>query len=173
MTGSVGPQWVSLGGQLLPGVIEIVHVSTTADRLFLNRDLLKNLNFMVGTVLMFLISLIKNGTLSLILDILLAENVQIVHCPFLEHLRVDDPLARSLPSRAIQPDDILRHRRSTAEATCQAAISPSLLRFRPDDDRHDRLDCAFAAGARAVTAPLPAKADVALASRTVRPGRTS
>jgi hypothetical protein len=54
MTGSVGPQWVSLGGQLLPGVIDIVHVSTTADRLFLNRDLLKNLNFMVGTVLMFL-----------------------------------------------------------------------------------------------------------------------
>jgi hypothetical protein len=79
MTGSVGPQWVSLGGQLLPGVIEIVHVSTTADRLFLTRDLLKNLNFMVGTVLMFLIGLIINGTLSLILYILLAENVQIVH----------------------------------------------------------------------------------------------
>jgi hypothetical protein len=92
MTGSVGPQWVSLGGQLLPGVIDIVRVSTTADRLFLNRDLLKNLNFMVGTVLMFLISLIMNGTLSLILDILLVENVQIVHCPFLEHLRVDNPL---------------------------------------------------------------------------------
>jgi hypothetical protein len=61
MTDSVGPQWVSLGGQLLPGVIDIVHVSTTADRLFLNRDLLKNLNFMVGTVLMFLIGLIMNG----------------------------------------------------------------------------------------------------------------
>jgi hypothetical protein len=150
MTDSVGPQWVSLGGQLLPGVIDIVHVSTTADRLFLNRDLLKNLNFMVGTVLMFLIGLIMNGTLSLILDILLAENVQIVHCPFLEHLRVDNPLARShlvAPFSLTTSSDIAA---LNAEATCQAAISPSLLRFRPDDDRHDRLDCAFAAGARAV-----------------------
>ena len=96
MTGSVGTQWVSLGGQLIPGVIDIVHASTAADRSVLNRDLLKNLNFMVCTVLMFLVGLITNGTLRVILDILLTENIQIVYCRFFEHLRVGDPLVRFL-----------------------------------------------------------------------------
>jgi hypothetical protein len=93
---------------LLPGVIDIVHLSTTADRLFLGEEPQSHDRHL----LMSLIGLIMNGTLSLILDVLLAEKVRIVHCPFLEHLRVDNPLARSLPCRAIQPDDILRHRRS-------------------------------------------------------------
>jgi DHA2 family multidrug resistance protein len=44
----------------------IVHTATAADRSFLNRDLLKNLNFTVGTVLMFLVGLIMNGTLALL-----------------------------------------------------------------------------------------------------------
>ena len=44
----------------------IVHTVTTIDRSFLNRDLLKNLNFTVGTVLMFMVGLIMNGTLALL-----------------------------------------------------------------------------------------------------------
>ncbi len=44
----------------------IVHTATATDRSFLNRDLLKNLNFTVGTVLMFMIGLIMNGTLALV-----------------------------------------------------------------------------------------------------------
>ncbi len=44
----------------------IVHTATAAERSFLNRDLLKNLNFIVGTVLMFLVGLIMNGTLALL-----------------------------------------------------------------------------------------------------------
>ena len=44
----------------------IVHTATAADRSFLNRDLLKNLNFTVGTILMFLVGLIMNGTLALL-----------------------------------------------------------------------------------------------------------
>jgi DHA2 family multidrug resistance protein len=44
----------------------IVHTATATDRSFLNRDLLKNTNFVVGTVLMFLVGLIMNGTLALL-----------------------------------------------------------------------------------------------------------
>ncbi len=40
----------------------IVHTATATDRSFLNRDLLKNLNFTVGTVLMFTVGLIMDGT---------------------------------------------------------------------------------------------------------------
>ena len=44
----------------------IVHTATATDRSFLNRDLLKNVNFTVGTVLMFMVGLIMNGTLALL-----------------------------------------------------------------------------------------------------------
>ena len=44
----------------------LVHTATASDRSFLNRDLLKNMNFVVGTVLMFLVGLIMNGTLALL-----------------------------------------------------------------------------------------------------------
>jgi DHA2 family multidrug resistance protein len=44
----------------------VVHTATATDRSFLNRDLLKNLNFTVGTLLMFLVGLIMNGTLALV-----------------------------------------------------------------------------------------------------------
>ena len=44
----------------------VVHTATATDRSFLNRDLLKNVNFIVGTVLMFLVGLIMNGTLALL-----------------------------------------------------------------------------------------------------------
>jgi MFS transporter, DHA2 family, multidrug resistance protein len=48
----------------------IVHTATATDRSFLNRDLLKNLNFTAGTVLMFMVGLIMNGTLALLPTIL-------------------------------------------------------------------------------------------------------
>jgi MFS transporter, DHA2 family, multidrug resistance protein len=44
----------------------VVHTATATDRSFLNRDLLKNLNFTIGTVLMFMVGLIMNGTLALL-----------------------------------------------------------------------------------------------------------
>jgi DHA2 family multidrug resistance protein len=44
----------------------VVHTATATDRSFVNRDLLKNVNFVVGTVLMFLVGLIMNGTLALL-----------------------------------------------------------------------------------------------------------
>jgi DHA2 family multidrug resistance protein len=44
----------------------IVHTATATDRSFLNRDLLSNLNFAAGTVLMFMVGLIMNGTLALL-----------------------------------------------------------------------------------------------------------
>ncbi|HEU0156542.1 MAG TPA: hypothetical protein VFQ82_10765 [Stellaceae bacterium] len=44
----------------------IVHTATTGDRSFVNRDLLKNVNFTTGTVLMFMIGLIMNGSLALV-----------------------------------------------------------------------------------------------------------
>src|SRR5438477_5023333 len=44
----------------------IVHTATATDRSFLNRDLLKNLNFTAGTILMFMVGLIMNGTLALL-----------------------------------------------------------------------------------------------------------
>jgi DHA2 family multidrug resistance protein len=44
----------------------VVHTATATDRSFLNRNLLKNVNFVVGTVLMFLVGLIMNGTLALL-----------------------------------------------------------------------------------------------------------
>ncbi|MBV8735762.1 MAG: DHA2 family efflux MFS transporter permease subunit [Alphaproteobacteria bacterium] len=44
----------------------VVHTATATDRSFLNRDLLKNVNFVVGTVLMFMVGLIMNATLALL-----------------------------------------------------------------------------------------------------------
>jgi MFS transporter, DHA2 family, multidrug resistance protein len=44
----------------------IVHTAMATDRSFLNRDLLKNLNFLAGTVLMFIVGVIMNGTLALL-----------------------------------------------------------------------------------------------------------
>ena len=44
----------------------VVHTATATDRSFLNRDLLTNLNFTAGTVLMFMVGLIMNGTLALL-----------------------------------------------------------------------------------------------------------
>src|SRR5438874_6457265 len=43
-----------------------VHTATTDERSFLNRDLLKNTNFVAGTLLMFSVGLIMTGTLALV-----------------------------------------------------------------------------------------------------------
>jgi MFS transporter, DHA2 family, multidrug resistance protein len=50
----------------LCGYLFIVHTATAGERSFLNRDLLKNPNFAVGTVLMFLVGGILSGTLALV-----------------------------------------------------------------------------------------------------------
>ncbi len=44
----------------------IVHTATAGERSFLNRDLLKDANFVGGVVLMFLMGVILNGTLALL-----------------------------------------------------------------------------------------------------------
>ncbi|MGH7116810.1 MAG: DHA2 family efflux MFS transporter permease subunit [Stellaceae bacterium] len=44
----------------------IVHTTTASDRSYVSRDLLKNTNFVVGTLMMFLVGLIMNGTLALL-----------------------------------------------------------------------------------------------------------
>jgi DHA2 family multidrug resistance protein len=43
-----------------------VHTATTDERSFLNRELLKNTNFVAGTLLMFSVGLIMTGTLALV-----------------------------------------------------------------------------------------------------------
>jgi hypothetical protein len=47
-----------------------VHTATTDERSFLNRDLLKSVNFVAGTLLMFSVGLIMTGTLALVLTML-------------------------------------------------------------------------------------------------------
>jgi MFS transporter, DHA2 family, multidrug resistance protein len=58
--------WIEATISTVAFYLFIVHTATATDRSFLNRDLLKNLNFTVGTVLMFTVGLIMNGTLALL-----------------------------------------------------------------------------------------------------------
>ena len=58
--------WVEAGLCGVAFYLFVVHTATATDRSFVNRDLLKNLNFTVGTVLMFMVGLIMNGTLALL-----------------------------------------------------------------------------------------------------------
>ena len=44
----------------------VVHTVTATDRSFLNRDMLKDLNLVVGVILIFFVGIILNGTLALI-----------------------------------------------------------------------------------------------------------
>jgi len=44
----------------------VVHTVTATDRSFLNRDLLRDGNFVAGTILMFFVGIILNGTLALV-----------------------------------------------------------------------------------------------------------
>ena len=58
--------WISATIAGLCFYLFVVHTVTATDRSFLNRDLLKDGNFVAGTVLMFFIGIILNGTLALV-----------------------------------------------------------------------------------------------------------
>jgi DHA2 family multidrug resistance protein len=58
--------WIEAGISGVAFYLFTVHTVTATDRSFLNRDLLRNFNFAVGTVLMFLIGIILTGTLALL-----------------------------------------------------------------------------------------------------------
>ena len=58
--------WVEAAVAMLAGYLFVVHTATAGERSFLNRDLLKNPNFAVGTILMFFVGGILSGTLALV-----------------------------------------------------------------------------------------------------------
>ncbi len=58
--------WVEAAVAGVAGYLFIVHTATAGERSFLNRDLLKNPNFAVGTILMFFVGGILSGTLALV-----------------------------------------------------------------------------------------------------------
>ncbi len=58
--------WISATIAGLCFYLFVVHTVTATDRSFLNRDLLKDGNFVAGTVMMFFIGIILNGTLALV-----------------------------------------------------------------------------------------------------------
>jgi DHA2 family multidrug resistance protein len=58
--------WVEATVAVLSFYLFAVHTATASDRSFINRELLKNLNFLAGTVLMFSIGAIMTGTLALL-----------------------------------------------------------------------------------------------------------
>jgi MFS transporter, DHA2 family, multidrug resistance protein len=58
--------WVEAAVAGVAGYLFVVHTATAGERSFLNRDLLKNANFAVGTILMFFVGGILSGTLALI-----------------------------------------------------------------------------------------------------------
>ena len=58
--------WISATIAGLCFYLFVVHTVAAADRSFLNRDLLKDGNFVAGTVMMFFIGIILNGTLALV-----------------------------------------------------------------------------------------------------------
>ena len=56
--------WVEAAIASVAGYLFIIHTATAGERSFLNRDLLKNPNFAVGTILMFFVGGILSGTLA-------------------------------------------------------------------------------------------------------------
>jgi DHA2 family multidrug resistance protein len=61
-----GEIWIEATVAGLGFYLFAAHTKTTDERSFLNRDLLKNANFVAGTVLMFCSGLIMTGTLALL-----------------------------------------------------------------------------------------------------------
>jgi MFS transporter, DHA2 family, multidrug resistance protein len=61
-----GEIWVEATITALSFYLFVVHTAPASDRSFINRDLLKNVNFIAGTVLMFSIGGIMTGTLALL-----------------------------------------------------------------------------------------------------------
>jgi MFS transporter, DHA2 family, multidrug resistance protein len=58
--------WIETAIAALAGYLFVIHTATADQRSFLNRDLLKNPNFAVGTILMFFVGGILSGTLVLL-----------------------------------------------------------------------------------------------------------
>jgi DHA2 family multidrug resistance protein len=58
--------WVEAAVAAVAFYLLIIHMMTAEERSFLNRDLLRSPNFVTGTILMFLVGLIMNGTLALL-----------------------------------------------------------------------------------------------------------
>ena len=58
--------WGEAAVAAVAGYLFVVHTATAGERSFLNRDLLKNLNFAAGTILMFFVGGILSGTLALV-----------------------------------------------------------------------------------------------------------
>ncbi len=58
--------WIEAAIAGVAGYLFMIHTITTGERSFLNRDLLKNPNFAVGTILMFFVGGILSGTLALL-----------------------------------------------------------------------------------------------------------
>jgi len=58
--------WIETTISGLSFYLFIIHTATTGERSFLNRDLLKNPNFVAGTLLMFTVGLIMTGNLALL-----------------------------------------------------------------------------------------------------------
>jgi MFS transporter, DHA2 family, multidrug resistance protein len=58
--------WIEATIAALSFYMFAVHTATASDRSFINRDLLKNVNFIAGTLLMFSVGAIMTGTLALL-----------------------------------------------------------------------------------------------------------
>jgi DHA2 family multidrug resistance protein len=58
--------WIEATVAALSLYLFVVHTATARDRTFINRELLKNVNFIAGTVLMFAVGAIMTGTLALL-----------------------------------------------------------------------------------------------------------
>ena len=58
--------WVEATVAALSFYLFVVHTATASDRSFINRDLLRNVNFIAGTILMFSVGAIMTGTLALL-----------------------------------------------------------------------------------------------------------
>jgi DHA2 family multidrug resistance protein len=58
--------WAEAAIAAVAGYLFIVHTATAGERSFLNRSLLKNMNFAAGTILMFFVGGILSGTLALV-----------------------------------------------------------------------------------------------------------
>jgi MFS transporter, DHA2 family, multidrug resistance protein len=58
--------WAEGAIAAVAGYLFIVHTATAGERSFLNRSLLKNMNFAAGTILMFFVGGILSGTLALV-----------------------------------------------------------------------------------------------------------
>src|SRR6202043_2562754 len=62
--------WIEATIAALCFYLLIVHTMTTGERSFVNRELLKSPNFVAGSLLMFGVGIILNGTLALALSMM-------------------------------------------------------------------------------------------------------